>query len=464
MSEASAWGRTSIRFRITFVSALLVVVVLTGTLLSLAALQRRFLTENLHDAIEQRADDLTDLLAGGATDVLITTGGEDTVAQVVRDGAVLTASPPIRNEAPLAAAPGAPGATVDEWSTIQHLGRDREAAVVLSRQVEIPDGTVTLHVAGSLGDINEAARILHRALLVLVPAVALLLAAATWWLVGRTLRPVESIRREVDEIGGRELHRRVPQPAGNDEIARLASTMNSMLRRVESAQHAQDRFIADASHELRTPLTRLRTELEIALLDPTQSAASANNRSLLDETIQMQNLVNDLLELARTESQRPTGKRCTVDLDDVVRNEAHRLRALGRRTIDTAGVAAAQVTGYPNHLRRAIANIADNAERHATTTVRFTLHERDGHAHLAVIDDGPGIPDDQHAEVFQRFVRGDPARSRHDGGAGLGLSIAANIINLHRGTITIDPQHHPGTRIDITLPSEEPGLDFIEQF
>jgi signal transduction histidine kinase len=460
MSRPLSWGRTSIRFRITAISTLLVVVVLTATLLSLAALQRRSLTENLHDAIEQRADDLTDLLAGGATDVLITTGGEDTVAQVVRDGTVLTASPSIRNDSPLATTPGA---TVDEWSTIQYLGRDREAAVVLSRQVDTPDGIITLHVAGSLGDIDEAARILHRALLVLVPGVALLLATATWWLVGRTLRPVESIRCEVDEIGGRGLHRRVPQPAGNDEIARLASTMNNMLRRVESAQHAQDRFIADASHELRTPLTRLRTELEIALLDPTQKAAAANNRSLLDETIQMQNLVNDLLELASTESQNPTGKHCTVDLDDVVRNEAHRLRALGRRTIKTAGVGAAQVTGYPSHLRRAIANIADNAERHATTTVSFTLHESNDYAHLAIIDDGPGIPDDQHADVFQRFVRGDPARSRHDGGAGLGLSIAANIISLHHGTITIDPHHHPGTRIDITLPTEGHGLDFIER-
>lgn len=450
MNSLARRGRISIRLRITAVSAILVVVVLTTTLVLLAALQRNSLTENLHDAVEQRSDDLADLLAGGATDVLLTTGGEDTVAQVVDNGTVLSASHSIRNELPLAPTPSP---TETEWSTMQHLGPDNEAALVVSRRVDTPNGIVTLHVAGSLGDINEASRILHRALLLLVPSVAAVLAATTWLLVGRTLSPVDAIRSEVDDIGGRDLHRRVPQPAGNDEIARLASTMNKMLQRVESAQHTQDRFIADASHELRTPLTRLRTELEIALLDPAQAAAAVTNRSLLDETIAMQHLINDLLEIANANERTSPKPPTTIDLDDLIYSEAHRLRTLGRRTVITTDVGAAQVTGYPQHLRRAIANVADNAERHANTTVTFTLHDSDGHTNLAIIDDGPGIPAHLHTHVFERFARGDPARSRNDGGTGLGLAIASDIIDNHHGTITIDPNHYPGTRINITLPT-----------
>ncbi|MGB8857645.1 MAG: HAMP domain-containing sensor histidine kinase [Ilumatobacteraceae bacterium] len=447
MSERGRWGH-SIRFRITAIATVLVAVVLAGTVLSLAALQRRSLEDNLHDAIEQRADDLTDLLAAGATDVLVTSGGEDTVAQVVQDGRVIVAAPSILGAPPMAPPPADAG---DTWRTVDRVQQGGEAHMVLSRLVETPQGTVTLHVAGSLGDIEEAQRALFRALLLLVPLAALLLAAATWWLTGRTLSPVEEIRAEVDEIGGRELHRRVPQPRGNDEIARLAATMNRMLDRVQRAHAAQERFVGDASHELRTPLTRMRAELDVSLADPDQAAAAATYRSLLDETVHMQHLVDDLLLLARSD-QGAVGELSPVDLDDIVFAEADRLRALGRRAVDVSGVGAAQVLGDPHRLRRVVANLADNAERHAASIVSFSLTERDGCAVLAVVDDGPGVPAGMDAVIFERFGRADQARSAHDGGAGLGLSIAREIVTRAGGTLELDRAHQPGARFVVSLP------------
>ena len=127
------------------------------------------------------------------------------------------------------------------------------------------------------------------------------LGVLTWVLVGRTLRPVERIRAEVAEIGGSDLHRRVPVPAADDEVGRLATTMNDMLARVEEGQQRQRRFVADASHELRGPLTRMRTELEVDLEHPATADAEATHRSVLEEVVGLQQLVDDLLMLARSD-------------------------------------------------------------------------------------------------------------------------------------------------------------------
>jgi signal transduction histidine kinase len=439
----------SIRLRVTTIATALVVVVLAVTLMSVAWFQRRSLTENLHDAIEQRADDLTDLLAGGATDVLIASGGEDTVAQVVDGGQVVVAAAPIEGLGPIAPAPEVTG---DTWGAVGPLRPGGDPYLVLSRNVTTPRGVVTLHVAGSRGDIDEATRVLIKAIFWLVPLIAVVLAAATWLLVGKTLSPVEAIRAEVDGIGGGDLHRRVPQPPGSDEIARLASTMNDMLERIQIAYAAQDRFVADASHELRTPLTRMRAELELSLADPTQADAATGHRSLLEETTRMQHLVDDLLLLAQTNAGSEPDQQQLIDLDDIIFSEAQRLRATGRHSIDVSKVAAAQVLGNPHRLARAIGNLTDNAERHAATTVAFSLREHEGRAILAITDDGQGVPDDARDSIFERFGRSDQARSSLNGGAGLGLPIARDIIERVGGTLELDPDHQPGARFVATFP------------
>jgi signal transduction histidine kinase len=322
----------------------------------------------------------------------------------------------------------------------------------LARRVSTPDGPLVVLVAGNLDDVHESANTLKDSLFVGIPLVAVVLAGLIWWLVGRTLRPVEAIRAEVAGIGGTDLDKRVPQPRGEDEIARLARTMNDMLDRLEDSTRRQERFVADASHELRSPLTRMRSELEVDLAHPDRADVDATQRSVLHETIGLQRLVDDLLHLARSDTGNGLTAHEPVDLDDVVLRQARRLRADGRITVDITGVSAAQIDGDADQLNRALRNLADNAARHATSCVAFTLSDAGHAAILTVTDDGPGIPADQRERVFERFTRLDDGRTASDGGAGLGLAITRDIVERHGGSVVIDPDESPGTRFTIMIP------------
>jgi signal transduction histidine kinase len=363
-------------------------------------------------------------------------------------GEVLAAAPVLAAEPPIAPAPAEEG---DTFRTIELPRVDDGPFRVLSRRVDSTDGPVIVYVASSLDVVSESTSTLRRSLILAVPILAALLGGLIWWLVGRTLQPVEAIRVEVAGIGGSELHRRVPVPGGGDEIARLATTMNAMLDRVEDASRRQQRFVADASHELRSPLTRIRSEMEVDLAHPEGADLAATHRSVLEEAAGLQRLVDDLLLLARTDAGASPAARGRVDLDDVVLRSARRLRERGV-AVDSSSVTGAQVIGDADQLGRAVANVVDNAARHATARVTLGLAEQDGHAVLAVTDDGPGVPPQHHERVFDRFTRLDDARSTDAGGAGLGLAIAREIVERHGGRIRIDPTHVDGARFVITLP------------
>jgi signal transduction histidine kinase len=273
----------------------------------------------------------------------------------------------------------------------------------------------------------------------------------TWVVIGRALRPVEAIRREVETIGAGELHRRVPEPNQADEIGRLAGTMNAMLARLDDATKRQRRFVADASHELRSPLTGMRAQLEVDLAHPDQADWQATEKDVLLEAIRLQHLVGDLLVLAASdESALDTSTRAPVDLDEIVLSLARRLRTRTTHRIDTTGVSGAQLSGNAAALARAVANLLDNADRHAATTVTVTLAESDTAVTFTVADDGPGIPEDQQQRVFERFTRLDDGRARDEGGTGLGLAITHDVVVSHGGTITVD--NTPGARFTVTFP------------
>ena len=164
-------------------------------------------------------------------------------------------------------------------------------------------------------------------------------------------------------------------------------------------------------------------------------------------------MVEDLLLLARGDAVAP-GRRA-VDVDDVVAAEVQRLRDRGV-TVDATAVSAAQVRGDAGQLSRVVANLVDNAARYATDRVTVSLAERDGHAVLAVADDGPGIPAGDRDRIFERFTRLDDARHTTTGGAGLGLAIAREIVERHGGTVVLDAEHAPGARFVVTLPLAGP--------
>jgi signal transduction histidine kinase len=439
----------SVRFRITVVAALAVAGVLVVTGGALVLNQRRVLTEDLDDTLAEWAGDLAaGAEAGGLPPTFDPVGDDDAVAQVVEaDGGVVAATPGEAGRPPLAPVPP-PG---DD-------GGARTVALVVDdegpepyRVVARPAGTATVLVASPLDDVAESTGLLTRSLAVAVPAATLLLAALVWVLVGRTLRPVEAIRREVAGIGAGGLERRVPVPPTGDEVARLARTMNAMLDRIEDGARRQERFVADASHELRSPLARIRAQVEVDAAHPGGADPAATRQRVLMETLGMQHLVDDLLVLARTDAGAAPHRTVAVDLDDVVTRHVRRLRADGRVAVDGRGVGPAQVVGDPDELSRAVGNVVDNAVRHARSTVTVAVATGPGTAVVTVADDGPGIPADRREAVFERFTRLDGARSP-GGGTGLGLAIAREVVEAHGGTIAVDPDHGPGARFVITLP------------
>lgn len=444
--------RGSIRVRLTVVATLAVVVVLAVASIAVVVSQRRVLTENLDEALVLQADTVSPLLDEGTLPAsLPSRGDEDSFVQVLAaDGSVVAATESVAGRPALVAVPVQAGST---WRDVDELPVDDARFRVLTRRAPGAEGDAVIVAAAPLDDVDESTRVLSVSLAIIVPLAALALALMVWLLVGRTLRPVEEIRREVVDMGGRDLSRRVPEPDGNDEVARLARTMNAMLARIEHAVDRQRQFLADASHELRSPLTRMRTELEVDLAHPERSDPIATERSVLDETVGMQQLVEDLLHLARSDSDAAwEPDRRVVDLDDLVLGHALRIRAERPIDVRTALVDAVQLRGDERALSRAVGNIADNAARHAASWVSFEVTEAPGTAVIAISDDGPGIPADRHNQVFERFRRLDDARARDAGGSGLGLAIAREVITRHGGTISIDPMFEPGARFVVHLP------------
>jgi signal transduction histidine kinase len=446
-------GLGTVRSRLTLLATAVVAVVLVLSGFGLVAVQRSLLTRGIDEALRQRADNLRPYLQVGSFGTELPAEGdrEDSFLQLLDErGDVIAATANVVGRA--AAAPPLPPSAEARFGAAPNDALSTHQFRVLVSPVRSGPGWRTLVVAKNLDDVDESVRILTTSLTLAIPVAVALLAILVWWLTGRVLRPVEAIRSEVASIHGTELHRRVPVPGSHDEISRLARTMNAMLDRVEHAIERQRRFVADASHELRSPLTRIRADLEVVIAHPDTLDPERVYRSLLADTIDLQELVDDLLLHARLESGPTSRPSAPVDLDDLLLREARRLRERGLVRVDTSAVSAARVLGDPKQLDRAIRNLTSNAERHAATTVFLELQEQAEHSVLVVADDGPGIPAQHHATVFQRFARLDGARSRDAGGSGLGLAIVHDIVARHGGTIAIASTDGQGARFVVTLP------------
>ncbi|GAA3079306.1 sensor histidine kinase [Streptosporangium carneum] len=300
---------------------------------------------------------------------------------------------------------------------------------VATMPVATAKGPLLVRARASLEPTKAALQSLQGLLLPGIPALLLLVAALTWLVVGRALAPVSAIRAEVADITASDLHRRVPVPRSRDEIARLAETMNRTLDRLELAVDRHKRFVADAAHELRSPLAVLRTRLELAPPEPLAAEA-------LTDVERLQKLTSDLLLLARLDAGEPACHE-EVDLGQVAAEEATRSRPRPEIQVALDVAVDAVVRGSADQLRRLVANLVDNAVRHADSTVTVRLALDEGEALLDVRDDGPGIPDEHREAVFDRFTRLDEARDRDAGGSGLGLAIARDIAVRHGGRLDL---------------------------
>jgi len=330
-----------------------------------------------------------------------------------------------------------------------------QAHFAISRlTLSTPKGRIVLSVASPLDGIHRTVGQVRRGLSFVVPTLIICVGALIWFMTGRTLKPVEEIAARANEIGGSTLNERVPVPPTDDEVARLARTVNRMLDRLEQSAERQKRFVADASHELRSPVASIRLQMETALLGGEATDWEQVASTVLAEDQRLADLVSDLLAMARLEEgvRHPTGE---VDLDELIFEHSSQVTPI---PVDRSGVGAGRVDGVASEMESVVRNLLDNATRHGRTKVRVTLGtvEVDGVdpvVRLVVEDDGPGISSEERGRVFERFARLEEGRERDAGGAGLGLALTQRIVEAHGGTIRIESSDLGGAAFVVELPA-----------
>lgn len=283
-----------------------------------------------------------------------------------------------------------------------------------------------------------------------------------WLLAGTALRPVDRMRREASAISEGGLHRRLDVPATGDEIAHLAETLNAMLVRIEGAFEKERRFVDDASHELRTPLGILKTELELALRrSRTKEELEAALRSAFEESDRLNRLAEDLLVLARADRGTLPMQRSRTSIPLLLNRVADGFstRAKARNiSIGTRVEGVNEADIDESRIRQAVANLVDNSLISASPGGTVTIEARAdaGSLVLSVSDDGDGFPPGFAERAFEPFSRADKARSRQDGGVGLGLAIVRAVVEGHGGQVTALNVKPRGAMVRLTIPLGKP--------
>jgi heavy metal sensor kinase len=310
------------------------------------------------------------------------------------------------------------------------------------------------------------------ALAILTPLGLLLASGGGWLLARRALRPVDQMTQAARRIEAERLAERLEGAETDDELGRLARTLNEMLARLEAGFAQVRRFSADASHELRTPLTILKGEIEVALRSAREPAEYQRVlASALEEVGRMARLVDDLLMLSRSDAGALRWERGPVELDRLVEDAARQGVVLGQARAVRVGIQSLEpliVEGDEQRLRQLLLNLVDNAVKYTPSggrvdlSLRVAKREEDGappvdrppeeFAEISVRDTGVGVPPEALPRVFDRFYRVDGARSREAGGTGLGLCIAKTIAEAHRGTIQVESELGVGSTFTVRLP------------
>jgi signal transduction histidine kinase len=475
----------SVRKRTTVAATVVVGLVLLAAFIGVAVTLRSALTKNVINTAKNEADDIVLLVRDGHLPNPLPIPRGDLAAQVVNSkGAVVAYSPNLKGAKALRTPKGVPahGIVKTDYSSRSNRlainGNVDRHAVFVADQVEVPTflvgvinrprsssstshlmtgsagkpTTFYVYTIASLSSVDASVAALKREFFIIYPLILFVVALSTWILSRRALAPVDQIRRDVEEITSLNLSNRVFQPDGGDEIARLAATMNSMLARLDAASEQQKQFIADASHELKSPLSALRASLEVGLLHSDMTDWHQTASIALQESERMQRLIEDLLTLAKAEAH-VQAVRGTVDLDELCREEVQRIRRTHPGiNIDMSRVNAVRLLADPEQIRSIVRNLIENAVRYASTTVIVVAQTDEQCATFAVADDGPGIPPERRDAVFERFTRLDPARSRLQGGSGLGLPIVRSLVELMGGTVTVGTSDLQGAYFNVRLP------------
>jgi heavy metal sensor kinase len=337
------------------------------------------------------------------------------------------------------------------------------------QRVEANGHVYTATMGLATDDVVETLTLFRAYLLMFAPLLLIVAAAGGYWLSRRALSPVDALVRTAHDITGANLDSRLPKLSTGDELQRLSDTLNKMLDRIEGAFLRVTQFTADASHELRTPVSLIRTEAELALRrSRTETEYKESLRNILLEAERTTALIEQLLALARADSGREALHMESVNLGQTLRDivEGWQQVAEIRDLQFSASVAEDSfVMGDASALRRVADVLLDNAFKYTPSPgkVSLWLERKDESAVMTVMDSGPGIAEEEQSRIFERFYRVDKARSRSQGGAGLGLAIARWIVTQHHGSITVEshPGHGSVFRVELPLivaPVQNPQL------
>lgn len=505
--------RWSLRARLLVVSAATLVVGLTAGGVVLVATMHFALQRTATNEALGTADAVAELVGTGQLADPVPAAPSVRVQVVDGDGRVLSVSAgadrlvPILYPRELAEVEPREG-TLIEGDRIGMTGWVRVVAV----PAQSSSGRVTVLVARPTGDLTQSVDLLRTTLLVTFPPLVVVLAFVSYRVAGAALSPVEALRAGAEEITGGTRPGKLPVPDSRDEVHRLAVTLNGMLHRLDAARARQRAFVADAAHELRSPLANMRTELEVAQHLPDSTDWPELVGDLLTDVERLSRLVDDLLLLARADDGarpadegRPSDDRsgpaddgarssdggagsaaglpgsaddATRSVDDPARKprEGTNRAGVGRsEEVELGQLVAAvssrypaveydrpalplRVTGDRDELARVVANLLDNAVRHASSSVRLAVAAEGAYRKITVTDDGPGIPAADRDRVFDRFTRLDDARARDAGGSGLGLAIVRELVRRHHGTVTLKGTvPPPGLTVEVRIPAAALG-------
>lgn len=436
------WSRAPLRRRLTLVfgAAMAAVLVGLGTfvylrleadLVASVDLGLRPRAEAVAEAVRLTPERSLDDASGKLIDP------DEAFAQVLRTtGEIVDASSGVRG-VPLLGA-GEASALLQPSFVTRRFPTFDDPVRLLAVPIARPAGNVVLVVGSTLGDVNDDLRRLLVVMATVGPVALLLTVAAGWLLGGAALRPVEQMRREAAAISASEPGRRLPVPGTHDELALLASTLNSMLDRLQEAMDREHRFVDDASHELRTPLATLRTEIDLALArQRTAPELQASLVSAREDVERLQRLADDLLVLARSRGGQIPIRRVATPLAELfargvtsVQDQA--AKAGVEMVVDAS---SEPVNVDPDRFQQALRNLLENAVRFTPRggQVRLGGVPTRGGVRVVVEDDGPGFPPELLQDAFQPFARGITGPST-SGGAGLGLAIVRAIAEAHGGT------------------------------
>jgi two-component system, OmpR family, sensor kinase len=333
---------------------------------------------------------------------------------------------------------------------VRRFGADVRLLAVPVRGQEQP---LVLVVGAPLRARAQALASLRSELLVGGPLALLLASLIGYFVAGAALRPVERMRARAASITDHRVSERLPVPPARDEIARLGTTLNQMLDRLERGVARERSFVADASHELRTPLSLIRTEVELALdLPRSTGELESALRSIGEEADRLSQLADDLLLLARFDEGQVALRAEAVGTQALLEDVASRFRRRASDSGRSIEVRAEDtyLQGDRIRLEQAFVNLVENALRHGSGTVGLRAFRRDAGTEIHVTDEGSGFAGSVATSAFDRFARGDAARTT--AGAGLGLAIVKAIVEAHGGNVRLGPAAEVSGDVEVWLP------------